>query len=234
MTGWGMTKNMTKKLVIIVAIASLVSCYFIFDIGQYLTLEYLKGSRQRFSDLYEANTFLVLGLYFVVYVTVTALSLPGALPISLAGGALFGFWTGLVVISFASTMGATLAFLVSRYLLRDWVQTRFRDKLVTINAGIEAEGAFYLFTLRLIPLFPFFAINLVMGLTPMRVWTYYWVSQLGMLPGTMVFVNAGKELGQIDSLSGLVSPSLLASFALLGVFPLVAKRLLNWFKGRGA
>ncbi|WP_147821320.1 TVP38/TMEM64 family protein [Salidesulfovibrio onnuriiensis] len=221
-----------KRLLMLAVIAVLVACYFLFDLGQYLTLEYFKASRDHFTALYETHKLLVLVSYFVIYVISTALAVPGALALSLAGAALFGFWTGLVVISFASSIGASLSFLVSRYLLRDWVQNRFGDKLVRINRGIEEEGAFYLFTLRLIPAFPFFAINLVMGLTPMRLVTYYWVSQVGMLPGTMVFVNAGKELGKIESLSGLISPSLLISFALLGLFPLVTKKVLGWYKTR--
>lgn len=227
-----MNPNLLKKLGILFIIAIFVACYFIFDLGQFLTLEYLKGSRERFSELYSANTFLVLVSYCGIYVASTALALPGALVLTLAGGALFGFWTGLIIISFASTIGASLSFLVSRYLLRDWVQDRFSEKLSKINDGVKREGAFYLFTLRLIPVFPFFAVNLVMGLTPMRLLTYYWVSQIGMLPGTAVFVNAGKELGQIDSLSGLISPSLLVSFALLGLFPLTAKKILGWYKNR--
>ncbi|MEX1303389.1 MAG: TVP38/TMEM64 family protein, partial [Desulfotignum sp.] len=158
------------------------------------------------------------------YITVTALSLPGAAVMTLAGGALFGLVTGTVVISFASTIGATLAFLVSRFLLKNWVQNRFKDKLHAINRGIERDGAFYLFTLRLVPVFPFFIINLVMGLTPIRTIRFYLVSQLGMLPGTLVYVNAGTQLAQIDSLKDIVSPGLLLSFALLGMFPLLAKK----------
>jgi len=231
-SGEFMKADTAKKLALVAVITVLVVCYFVFDLDRYLTLEYLKNSKDRFADMYEANRLMVLGVYFAIYVISTALAVPGALVLSLAGAALFGFWTSLVVISFASTIGASLSFLVSRYLLRDWVQSRFRDKLTRVNAGVEEEGAFYLFTLRLIPIFPFFAINLVMGLTPMRLGTYYWVSQLGMLPGTMVFVNAGKELGKIDSLSGLISPSLLASFVLLGIFPLAAKKILGWYKSK--
>jgi uncharacterized membrane protein YdjX (TVP38/TMEM64 family) len=154
---------------------------------------------------------------------------------TLAGGALFGLLTGTVVISFASTIGATLAFLVSRFLLKDWVQERFKEKLHTINQGIEREGSFYLFTLRLVPVFPFFIINLVMGLTPIRTTRFYLVSQVGMLPGTLVYVNAGTQLAQIDSLKGILSPGLLLSFALLGMFPLLARKgvaLINRKKER--
>ena len=170
--------------------------------------------------------------YLLVYVLVTALFLPGAAVMTLAGGALFGFWPALLVVSFASTIGATLALLVSRFLLRDWVQGRFGDRLKAINAGIEAEGAFYLFSLRLVPIFPFFLINLAMGLTPLRSATFYWISQLGMLPGTAVYVNAGTQLGQIESAAGILSPQILLSFALLGLFPLAAKKILALLKAR--
>lgn len=221
-----------KKLLVIGVVAALAVAFFALDLGRFFTLDYVKASQARFAALYAEHTAAVLAGYFVVYVVVTGLSLPGATVISLAGGALFGFWVGLVVISFASTLGATLACAVSRFLLRDWVARRFGEKLAAIDRGIEREGAFYLFTLRLIPAFPFFLINLAMGLTPMRLATFYWVSQLGMLPGTMVYVNAGRELGRLESLSGILSPSLLASFALLGVFPLVAKKIVGYVRVR--
>lgn len=227
-----MQSGMIKKLAIVAVIATLIACYFIFDLGQYFSLEYLKASREKFQNLYAEHTFAVIGMYFLVYVTATALALPAATVITLAGGALFGLWTGVIVVSFASTIGASMAFLVARYLLKDWVQTRFGDKLSKINQGIEEDGAFYLFTLRLIPVFPFFVINTVIALTPMRLFTYYWVSQIGMFPATIVYVNAGKELGQIDSLSGLLSPSLIVSFAILGLFPLVMKKALGWYQLR--
>jgi uncharacterized membrane protein YdjX (TVP38/TMEM64 family) len=158
--------------------------------------------------------------------------LPGAAVLTLAGGALFGLWTGVLAVSFASTIGATLACFVSRFLLRDWVQGKLGSKLSTVNDGIEKEGAFYLFTMRLIPAFPFFMINLLMGLTKMPLRTFYWVSQLGMLPGTMVYINAGKELAKIDSLSGILSPGLIFSFVLLGLFPISVKKLMAWYKSR--
>ena len=172
------------------------------------------------------------GAYFLIYVAVTALSLPGAAVMTLAGGALFGLGIGTLLVSFASSIGATLAFLVSRFLLRDWVQARYGERLGAINPGMEKDGAFYLFTLRLVPVFPFFIINLLMGLTPIRTRTFYWVSQVGMLAGTLVYVNAGTQLARLDSLSGILSPGLLASFALLGVFPLLAKRLVAWVQAR--
>jgi uncharacterized membrane protein YdjX (TVP38/TMEM64 family) len=175
---------------------------------------------------------MVITTYTVVYILVTSLSLPGAAIMTLAGGALFGLLTGTVVVSIASTIGATLACFVSRFILRDWVQRKFGDKLKAVNEGIEREGAFYLFTLRLIPLFPFWLINLVMGLTNMPLRTFYWVSQVGMLAGTIVYVNAGRELARIDSLSGILSPGLILSFVLLGLFPIVAKKLLSLYRSK--
>ncbi|MGE4579832.1 MAG: dihydrolipoyl dehydrogenase [Desulfuromonadales bacterium] len=217
-------KGNGKKILIVLTIAVLVTLFFAFDLQRYLTLSELKARQEAFQQFYAANKTLTLGLYFVFYVIVIALSLPGAAVMTLAGGALFSFLPAVIVVSFASTIGSTLAFLVSRFLLRDWVQARFRERLKTVNAGIERDGHFYLFTLRLVPIFPLFMINLVMGLTPMRTLTFYWVSQLGMLPGTAVYVNAGAQLGQIESLGGILSPELIFSFALLGIFPLLARK----------
>jgi len=166
----------------------------------------------------------------VIYVLATSLSLPGAVVLTIAGGTLFGLVTGTVVVSFASTLGATLACVVSRYLLRDWVEEKFSDKIGKINEGIKQEGAFYLFTLRLIPVFPFWLINLLMGVTKMPLGTFSWISQIGMLPATVVYVNAGKELAKVDSLKGILSPKLLVSFALLGIFPLAAKRIITLYR----
>jgi len=201
-----------------------------FDLGQYLSLDYIKSSQEQFHALYQSHRLAVIASYMGIYIVVTALSLPGAAMMTLAGGGLFGLVVGTITVSFASTIGATLACIVSRFLLRDWVQGKFGDKLKTINAGIEKEGAFYLFSLRLVPVFPFFIINLLMGLTRMRLSTFFWVSQIGMLPGTLVYVNAGKELSQIDSLSGILSPGLLISFVLLGLFPITVKKLLALYK----
>ncbi|MFO7685192.1 MAG: TVP38/TMEM64 family protein [Desulfobacterales bacterium] len=201
-----------------------------FDLGQYLSLDYLKSSREKFQALYQSQRVLVIAAYMGIYIVVTALSLPGAAVMTLAGGGLFGLTVGTVAVSFASTIGATLACVVSRFLLREWVQNKFGDKLATINAGIEKEGAFYLFSLRLVPVFPFFVINLLMGLTRMRLFTFFWVSQIGMLAGTIVYVNAGKELAQIDSLAGILSPGVLISFAVLGLFPITVKKLLALYK----
>ncbi len=221
-----------KKIIIILLIACVIAAFFFFDLDKYMTLSYLKQSKEKFTGLYSEHPVLVLAAYIIIYILSTALSLPGATVMTLAGGAFFGLFTGVLSVSFASTIGATLACFVSRYLLRDWVQKKFGDKLAIINEGIDKEGSFYLFTLRLIPLLPFFAINLVMGLTKMPLITFYWVSQVGMLAGTIVYVNAGNELGKIDSLSGILSPSLIISFAILGLFPIIVKKLLDFYKSR--
>jgi len=203
-----------------------------FELGQYLSLGYIKSSQEGFHALYQSHRLAVIAAYLGIYIAVTALSLPGATVLTLAGGGLFGLAVGTVTVSFASTIGATLACFVSRFLLREWVQDKFGDKLKTINKGIEEEGAFYLFTLRLVPIFPFFVINLLMGLTSLRLFTFFWVSQIGMLAGTMVYVNAGKELAQIDSLSGILSPGVLISFVVLGLFPITVKKLLALYRRR--
>ncbi|HRP22850.1 FAD-dependent oxidoreductase [Thauera sp.] len=217
-----------KKALLLLAVLALVAAFFASGLNRQLDLDTLKAGMDGFAAWREASPLAVAALYFAAYVAVTALSLPGAAVMTLAGGALFGLGWGLLIVSFASTIGATLAFLVSRHLLRDSVQARFGDRLQAINEGIARDGAFYLFTLRLVPVFPFFLINLLMGLTPIRLKTFYWVSQLGMLPGTLVYVNAGTELARIESLSGILSPALLFSFALLGVFPLLARKGVAW------
>ena len=221
-----------RRGILLAVVLALVGAFFLFDIGSYLSLDNLKA-RQADLEVWRAGNPWQAGLvFFLVYVAVTALSLPGAAIMTLAIGAIFGLLSGTILVSFASTLGATLAFLIARFLLRDGVQERFGDKLRLINEGIEKDGAFYLFGLRLVPLFPFFIINLVMGLTPIRTWTFTWVSQVGMLAGTLVYVNAGTQLAKIDSLSGILSPGLLLSFVLLGLFPLIAKKSLAFVKAR--
>jgi len=226
-----MKKTAGRAGLMVIIIAAFIA-FFMLDLESLLTLENIKASQAQFEVFYEQNRLMVVLLYMGLYILVTALSLPGAAAMSLLGGALLGFWVGVVAVSFASTIGATLACAASRFIFRDWVQGRFGSKLVTINHGIEREGGFYLFTLRLIPIFPFFVINILMGLTRMSLRRFYWVSQLGMLPVSAIFVNAGKELGQINSLSGIVSPELLGSFALLGLFPLFARHMLSRYRSR--
>ena len=220
---------MNKKLVLGIALIVIVLVVGL-NFGQHLTLDNAKLRQAELSSFIESNFFVAITLYFVSYVAITALSIPGAAVVTLLGAALFGFWISLALVSFASTIGATLAFLSSRYLLRDWVQKKFGSKLVAVNQGVEKDGQFYLFSLRLIPVFPFFLINLLMGLTPISTIRFYLVSQLGMLPGTAVYLNAGTQLAQIDSLAGIVSPTVLLSFALLGIFPIIVKWVMKKLK----
>ncbi|MCJ8169336.1 FAD-dependent oxidoreductase [Atopomonas sediminilitoris] len=222
----------SSKLIVLITVVAAVAAFFLFDLGQFLTLDYLKSQQAAFSAHVAAQPWLAAGLFFSLYVVVTALSIPGAALLTLLAGALFGLLEGFVLVSFASTLGATLAMLLSRFLLRDWVQSKFASAMRGIEQGVEREGAFYLFALRLVPVVPFFVINLAMGLTKLRASTFWWVSQLGMLPGTLVYVNAGRELGQLDSLAGILSPSVLGAFVLLGVFPIIARKLLDTLKAR--
>lgn len=221
-----------KRLLIIAALAALVAAYFFFGLGDYLTVDGIKQVAGDVGAYYERNPAQVIAGFFLVYVAVAAASLPGAAVMTLAAGALFGVLVGTIIVSFASTLGATLAFLASRYVLRDGIEARFGERLRTVNQGLERDGAFYLFTIRMIPLFPFFVVNLVMGLTRIGTWTFAWVSQIGMLLGTIVYVNAGTQLARIDSLSGIASPAVLASFALLGIAPWFAKAIIGWIKRR--
>ena len=221
-----------RKIVLLAVVAALVAAFFVLDLGRFLSLDYVKGAQAQLDALYAERPLQVIGAYFAIYVAVTALSLPGAAIMTLLGGAIFGLVVGTVVVSFASTIGATLAMLVARYLLRDGVRARFGARLAEIDKGVQREGAFYLFTLRLVPIFPFFVINLLMGLTAMKARTFFGVSQLGMLAGTLVYVNAGTQLARIDSLAGILSPALVGSFVLLGIFPLVAKKIVDAVKAR--
>ncbi|TAL66392.1 MAG: pyridine nucleotide-disulfide oxidoreductase [Burkholderiaceae bacterium] len=224
--------RLDKRWWVVVVLAGLVAAFFAFDLGHYLSLETIKGRQAELEAWRAAQPLVAALLFFAGYVAVTALSLPGAAVMTLAAGAVFGLGWGTLIVSFGSTIGATLAFLTARWLLGDWVKARFGERMAAINAGVERDGGFYLFTLRLVPVFPFFMINLAMGLTAMRPRTFYWVSQLGMLAGTLVYVNAGTQLARIDSLSGIVSPGLLGSLVLLGVFPLVARKIVDAVQAR--
>ena len=219
-----------KKLILATLIIIVLILLILFDLHHYLTVEHLKSSKDKLNEYYQDNPLIVLGTYFLIYLTSTTFSIPGAAVLTLAGGTLFGLVAGTIVVSFASTIGATLAMLITRLILKDWVQNRFATQMRTINSGIHKEGAFYLFTLRLLPAVPFFVINLVMGLTPLRTVTFFWVSQLGMLPATLVYVNAGSELGKIQSIDDILSPQLIISFVLLGIFPLLVKKILTAIK----
>ncbi len=221
-----------KRWGLLAVLVVAVIAFFVLGLQRYLSLEYIKGQQSQLEAWRAANP-LVAGLtFFGIYIAITALSLPGATILTLAAGAIFGLGWGTLIASFAASIGATLAFLVSRVVLRDWVQAKFGERLDAINEGVQKDGAFYLFTLRVVPLFPFFLINLAMGLTHIRLLTFYWVSQLGMLLGTVVYVNAGTQLARIDKLADVASPGVIASLALLGVFPLIAKKGIDWFRAR--
>ena len=221
-----------KRWWLLAALAGVVVVFFVFDLGRFLSLAAIKERQDELEAWRAARPLLAAVIFFTGYVAVTALSLPGAAAMTLAAGALFGLGWGTLIVSFASTIGATIAFLVARWLLSGWVRDRFGGRLAAVDAGIARDGGFYLFTLRLVPIFPFFLINLAMGLTPIRAWTFYWVSQLGMLAGTLIYVNAGTQLARIESVRGIVSPGLLASLALLGVFPLAARKFIEALQAR--
>jgi pyruvate/2-oxoglutarate dehydrogenase complex dihydrolipoamide dehydrogenase (E3) component/uncharacterized membrane protein YdjX (TVP38/TMEM64 family) len=221
-----------RKIIIAVLLLAGVAAFFALDLGRYFSLAFIKDSQASFATLFNERPVTVTLVFFAVYVAVTALSLPGAAILTLAGGASFGLVWGTVVVSFASTLGATLAMLVARYLLRDAIQARFGRRLDEVHKGIEKEGAFYLFSLRLIPVVPFFALNLLMGLTRIKTWTYFWVSQLGMFAGTVAYVNAGTQIAKIDSLQSILSPGLIGSFVLLGLLPLLVNKVLAFIKRR--
>ncbi|MEO7941561.1 MAG: FAD-dependent oxidoreductase [Burkholderiaceae bacterium] len=221
-----------KKILILVVVAAAVVAFFWFDLARYFSLDFVKQSQSQFAELFARRPVAVTAAFFAAYVGITALSLPGAAIMTLAAGAAFGLVLGTVVVSFASTVGATLAMLVSRHLLRDTIESRFGRRLTEVNNGIAREGGFYLFTLRLIPAIPFFVLNLLMGLTRMKIWTYFWVSQIGMLAGTVVYIYAGTQLAQIDSLGGILSPRLIGVFVLLGLFPLIARKIIDIVRKR--
>jgi uncharacterized membrane protein YdjX (TVP38/TMEM64 family) len=217
---------MKSKVLILLGLVVAVAAFFLLDIGQFLTLDYLKNVRQEALAYVAANPVISTLGYFLIYVVVTGLSLPGAVVMTLAGGAVFGLVWGLLIVSFASSIGATIAMWISRTLLGAWVQGRFATQLTAINDGLEKDGGFYLFSLRMVPLFPFFVINLVMGLSKLTLWRFYWVSQVGMLAGTVVFVFAGTQLAEVSSLGDVLSPGLIIALSLLGLFPLIARKLV--------
>ncbi len=221
-----------SKLLLLICVVALVAAFFIFDLGRFFNLDYIKSQQAVIANYYQANPVQTGLIFFAVYVAVTALSLPGAAIMTLVAGAIFGLIWGVIIVSFASSIGAMLAFLVARFLLRDSIQAKFGDKLKAFNAGVEKEGAFYLFTLRLVPAFPFFMINVVMGLTTMKALTFFWVSQLGMLAGTIVFVFAGQKLSEITSLKGILSPGLIGAFVLIGILPIIAKKIIEGIKAK--
>ena len=221
-----------RRLLLAALLLGLIAVFFAFDLGRYFQLEFFRSKQSAIEEFRSASPLAAAGIFFAIYVAVTGLSVPGAAILSLAVGAVFGLLWGTLIVSFASSMGATLAFLSSRFLFREWVRSRFGDRLRAIDVGLEKEGAFYLFALRLVPAFPFVLVNLLMGLTPIRTRTFYWVSQIGMLPATIVYVNAGTQLATIKSISGILSPALIGSLVLIGLFPLAAKYVVGSLKGR--
>ncbi len=227
-----MSTPLLRRLVVGLLIATTIVAFFVLDLGRYLSLDFLHEQHTALQAWRNEQPLIAAASFFAIYVLATALSVPGAVVLTLAAGAIFGLWWGLVIVSIASTLGATGAFLAARYLLRDAIEARYGDRLKAINAGIERDGAFYLFTLRLVPLFPFFLINLLMGLTAMPARRFFWVSQLGMLAGTLVYVNAGTQLAQLNSLAGILSPGLIGAFVLLGLFPYLARGLVNAVRSR--
>ncbi|MDB2414822.1 TVP38/TMEM64 family protein [Rickettsiales bacterium] len=224
---------MNKKLfriILLILLSFALIAFFALDLQQYATLEYIKQQHDIFSQYYQQNSFLILAIFAMAYIMVTALSLPLATILTLIGGALFGLPLGIVMVSFASSIGATLAFLMARFIARDYIQKNYKKQLGKVNQGFKSEGKFYLFALRLVPIFPFFMVNIIMALMPIKVLAFYLVSQIGMLPGTIIYVYAGTQLAQIESLSDIASPSLLFAFALLGVFPLFTKKLIEFMR----
>lgn len=223
-------RRLLPRLLLVAALAALAGLFFALDLDEYLQLAFLKSVHERAVAYVHSEPWLASLVFFLGYVVVTAVSLPGAAVMTLAAGAVFGLLWGLVLVSFASSVGATLAMLIARWLLGDWVQSRFAAQLAAINRGFERDGGFYLFSIRMVPLFPFFVVNLIMGLTRISPWQFYWVSQLGMLAGTFVFVFAGTQLAQVESLGDVLSPGLIAALSLLGLFPLIARKLVSWLR----
>lgn len=220
------------QITLLVALVVAVICFFVFGLTEYFSLSYLQEQRMRILDFYRENPVATILLFVLVYVALTGLSIPSATALTLLAGAIFDLVVGVIVVSFASVIGASIAFAFARYLFRDLVRTKFPEQLETINRGIEKDGAFYLFAIRLVPVIPYFVVNVAMSLTTLRLWTFFWVSCIGMLAATTVFVNAGSQLGQLESLSGILSPGLIASLILLGIFPLLAKRALGYLRNR--
>jgi len=220
-------QGISAKLVAASLLALAATAYVALDIGQYLDLARVKQSHADFALYYAAHPLRTIAVYFSVYVLITALSIPGASVVTLAGGALFGLWIGIAVVWAASSIGATLAFWSSRYLLRDWLRKHFHRQFLAVDQGMARDGLFFLFGMRLLPMFPFFLINLLMGLTAIRTWPYYWVSAIGMFCGTVIYVNAGTRLATITGLRDIATPGILGALVVMAVFPFIAKKLLK-------
>ena len=225
-------KQMNKKYILVAVMAALIGLFFALGLNQYFNFEFLKEQQQNFNAVYLKNPWTVMGAFFFIYVFFTSLSLPAAGILTLASGALFGFKKGIILVSFASAIGATIAFLIIRYLFHDEFQRRFGDKLGVVNRGIERDGWLYLFSIRMVPVFPFFIVNALMALTPIRAWTFYWSSQLGMLIISAIFVNAGTQLATLTSPGDILKPEIILSLVLVAVFPIIAKFVFGKIKKR--
>lgn len=220
-----------KKIALLLIIASLIAAFFAFNLNEYFSLEYIKSKQTDFALFYEQNTLLTMGLFTTIYISITALSLPAATILTLLGGGIFGLFYGTILVSLSSTTGATLAFLTSRYILKDTIQKKYSKKLTAVNEGIQKEGAYYLFALRLVPIFPFFLVNILMGISTIRTTIFFIVSQLGMLPATVIYVFVGTQLAEIDSLKGILNPKLILGFTALGLLPIIMKYIVKFIKG---
>ncbi|MCY4143303.1 MAG: VTT domain-containing protein [Gammaproteobacteria bacterium] len=220
------------QIILVLVVVSVVVLFFALDISDYFSLAYLQEQRAKLVEFYSENPVVTILLFALVYIGLTSLSIPSATGLTLLAGAIFDLVTGVIVVSIVSTVGAGLAFLLARYLFRDVVQNKFATQLGPINDGIDRDGIFYLFAIRLVPTIPYFVVNAAMGLTTIKFWSFVWVSQIGMLATTIVFVNAGSQLGQLESLSGILSPTLIVALVLLGIFPLVAKWTVSYLRSR--
>ena len=223
----------TQKVLLLIFLISLIILFFIFDINQYSSLENIKIQYQNSLYYYDKNKLLVHIIFIFIYIITTSLSLPFALSLTLIGGALFGFFYALILVSFGSAIGATIAFLLARFIGYEYIKDKYKNQLSRFYNGFKKEGAFYLFTMRMVPIFPFFIINIVTALMPIKTWTFYWVSQVGMLPGTILYVFAGTQLSEIKSLSDIMSPTLIVTFIFIGIFPIIVKKVFKYLKNKG-
>ena len=223
----------TLKISLLLFLISLIILFFIYEMNEYSSLQNIKRQYQNLLYYYDKNNLLIHIVFIFIYIITTSLSLPFALALTLIGGALFGFWYGLILVSFGSTIGATIAFLIARFIGYEYVRINYQNQLSKFYNGFKKEGTFYLFALRMVPLFPFFMINIITALMPIKTWTFYWVSQVGMLPGTILYVFAGTQLSEIKSLSDIMSPTIIVTFILIGFFPILVKEIFKYLKNKG-
>ncbi len=227
-----MNRKNIMRFIVVLCLLFVIAAFWKLKLTEYLSLESIRVQQTAIKGYYIQYPFLTVGIFFLAYILITALSFPGAAVMTILGGALFGFWQGVIIASFASSIGATLAFVLARFLMRDWIQGRYHNQLKILNDGFKKEGAFYLFTLRVVPAFPFFLVNILASIMPVKIVHFYGISQLGMLPGTIVYVFAGTELAKISSISGILSPTLFIAFILLGLFPIMAKKIIHQLRNK--